>query len=302
MTQLRVSIVHWNRPAECLATVASLQEQNLPLAITVVDNHSTDDEFKRLIQGLPGHVEVIRLAANVGWGRAHNIVLRRWLEEESSEFCVVSAHDALPGRACLQRLLTALGEHADWGMACPEYGRSELPTYSVLRGARIQPVPARRPGTREEVPYAHGTLAVLRRECIADIGMYDEGYFAYGDETEIGLRATRRGWKVGLVWGAVVINPGSWSGNAVIGYLWTRSSLRLARTYGGVLGLLLRASYVAAVTCALWLRRAPANSISSPRARWLALRDYWRGCSGDPPGELLSAVAVGPKGPSGDPD
>lgn len=285
---MRISIVHWNRPAECLKTVETLRRQGMAVDVTVVDNKSTPDNLEVLERGLPEDVELICLPANLGWGPAHNIVLRRWLSEETTEFCAVSAHDALPQAGCLGQLVAALQRYSDWGAACPEYGAAEVPTYSLLRGARLRSVPSRAAGTHEEVEYCHGTLAVFRRQCLREIGLYDERYFAYGDETEIGLRARRRGWKVGIVWGALVINPGSWSGSAVIAYLWTRSSLRLARAFGGPFGLCVRGLYVAAVTFALWLQRTPEGSLSSPRARWFGIRDYLKGYCGQPPPEVLA--------------
>ena len=79
-----------------------------------------------------------------------------------------------------------------------------------------------------------------------------------------------------------MVNPGSWSGSTTIGYLWTRNSLRLARSHGGVLGMLLRLAYVTLATCALRLASAPGNSLSSPAARWAGIRDYLRGYCGPP--------------------
>lgn len=283
---MRVSILHRNRPIECLATIAAIRAAGMPMDITVVDNHSRPELLAQLVQGLPRDLELLVLKANVGWGAAHNVVLRRWLETERSAFCLVSAHDALPRADCVAQLLLALRTHPDWGMACPQYGVPERPRYSVVRGARLERVSPRPAGACEVVDYCHGTLALFRRGCLQDIGVYDERFFAYGDETEIGLRASRRGWKAGLVWGAIVTNPGSWSGAPVIGYLWTRSSLRLARIHGGAPGSCLRLAYVAAVTLILWLRGASRQSQSSPAARCLAMRDYLAGHTGPPPPRL----------------
>jgi GT2 family glycosyltransferase len=275
-----------------------LLAQGVPLQLTILDNHSSPESLRVLESGLPADVELVRLSENAGWGRAHNLVLRRWIEQETSPFCVVGAHDALPQHACLKRLIEALEEHPDWGMACPEYGRPEVTSYGVLRGARLRKVPPRPNGTHEEVEYCHGTLAVFRRECLREIGPFDERFFAYGDETEIGLRARRAGWKVGLVWGALVVNPGSSSGDAVIGYLWTRSSLRLARVLGGPLGVSLRLVYVVFVTGLLWLMRTPMESLSSPAARWRAIRDYLSGYCGPPPGPFDRRREDNPQLPS----
>jgi N-acetylglucosaminyl-diphospho-decaprenol L-rhamnosyltransferase len=284
---MRASVLHWNRPAECVATLEALSAQGVPLEITVVDNGSTPENLRALELALPPSVELLRLPANVGWGAAHNVVLRRWLDRETSEFCLVSAHDALPQGACLGKVWRALEAHPTWGMACPEYGKPERPTYSVLRGARLMPTSIPEGNAGEAVAYCHGTLGIFRRRCLAEIGLFDERYFAYGDETEIGLRARRRGWEVGLVWGAVLVNPGSWSGGPVIAYLWTRNSLRLARTFGGWLGMIGRLGVLLLATGRERLAGSRSDSMSSPRARMLGIRDFLFGHTGGPPPEVL---------------
>jgi GT2 family glycosyltransferase len=258
------------------------------MQITVVDNNSKAEKLAQLEAALPPDVDLLKLERNVGWGAAHNTVLRRWLKTEQSEYFLASAHDALPLRDCLKQLLAAMNVHARWGMVCPEYGQAELPRYNVLRGARLLPTSKRRSGAHEEIEFCHGTLAVFRRQCLEEIGLYDERYFAYGDETEIGIRARRTGWKVGLVWGAIVVNPGSWSGNAVIAYLWTRNSLLLARQYGGVAGMLGRLAIVLAVTAKQRLRGAARDSMSSPAGRMRGVEDYLRGYVGGPPADVLT--------------
>jgi len=285
---VRVSVLHWKRPVECCATVAALRAQGVAMDLTVVDNHSSPAHVAHLRGQLPTDVELLELDENVGWGAAHNRVARRWLSEEDTPYLLVSAHDALPEPGCVKKLVDAMAAHPRWGMACPDYGTAELPSFSTLRGARLRSAEARAPGTHEEVDFCHGTLALFRRDCLSDIGLYDESYFAYGDETEIGVRARRRGWAVGLVWGATVVNPGSWSGDAVIGYLWTRNSLRLAKTFGGSAAVAGRLGVVLAATLRETLRGAPAGSLSSPAARMRAIADYLRGYAGGPPPSVVA--------------
>jgi GT2 family glycosyltransferase len=287
-TIARVSIVHWNRPEECLATVAAFQSASINLAIEVVDNHSTDEAFARLRDSLPEGVVLSRLPENVGWGSAHNVVLERWLEDGAEAFCFVSAHDALPEPGCLEALLDAMRAHPSWGMACPEYGKGELPVYGLLRGPRVVPHERGHAGQVTEVEHAFGTLIVLRRESVAQAGAYDRGYFAYGDEVEICLRFRRQGWQIGLVWGAVVHNPGTWVSSPVVGYLWARNAPRIARSTHGVAGMIARLLVILISTARDTLRRAPAGSQASPRARWLGVRDFFRGYRGAPPSEVIS--------------
>ena len=55
---------------------------------------------------------------------------------------------------------------------------------------------------------------LVRRQCLDEIGLFDQRYFAYGDEHDLGARAVRHGWKVVLVWGSIVTNPATRTENS----------------------------------------------------------------------------------------
>jgi N-acetylglucosaminyl-diphospho-decaprenol L-rhamnosyltransferase len=279
---VHVFIVHWNRPEEALATTQRFLDQKLPLRISIVDNASRIELYERLRQQLTPEVQLVRLKENRGWGGGLNVLLQSWLSNQDGDVCVVSAHDALPEGDCIRQLLDAMHHHSEFGIVCPEYGKPELPSFTPIRGPRLLPIQPRPPGLVEPVVFSHGTLMVLRRACLADIGLFDERYFAYGDETEIGLRARRKGWQVAIVWGAIVTNPGSWTPGPLIGYLWARSSLLMARTYGGWWHALVRASLMMVQTLKFTLLPSSWKTMSSPRARTLAVWHFLLGRFGPP--------------------
>jgi N-acetylglucosaminyl-diphospho-decaprenol L-rhamnosyltransferase len=285
---LPVFIPHWNRPFECVRSVRELAHQRLSLAITVLDNASSTENFNILRRDLPRNVELIRLAENAGWGPALNILLSRWLMSEEGDYCVVSAHDALLQPHCLRRILEAMRNDERIGIACPEYGVSEIPTYSPLRYVRFEAVQPRREGSAERISVLHGTLMVLRRHCLEEIGLFDERYFAYGDEHELGLRANSRGWATTIVWGAVVENPGTWTPCRLRSYLFARNSLLLAQTYGSRSVAVLRSILIVGNTVRLMLRNSTCFALS-PVARFAAIIDYWRGKHGRPAAQLKGA-------------
>jgi GT2 family glycosyltransferase len=223
-----VFIPHWNRPNECLKTVQCFLNQDLPLEISVIDNASDFTHFKTLSDRLPPNVNLIKLEENKGWGGGLNGVLSKWLASEASApYCFVSAHDAIPQGNCLQMLLASMQNDPRLGIACPEYGTPSLLKFSPIRCSYFVPVPPRSIGTVELMNIPHGTLTLYRKQCLTEIGLFDERYFAYGDEYDLGLRAQRYHWKVAIVWGAVVINPGSWTPNLMKHYLIPRNSLLL---------------------------------------------------------------------------
>lgn len=285
---IHVFILHWNRPGECLKTVQCFLSQDLPLEILVIDNASDPSQLQILKQHLPSNVNLVKLQENKGWGGGFNVVLSEWLATEiSSPYCFVSAHDAIPQGTCLHMLVESMQNDPKLGIVCPEYGEAALPKFSPLRCSYFVPIHPQSAGTVETVEIPHGTLTLYRRECLTEIGIFDERYFAYGDEYDLGLRAQRHYWKVGMVWGAVVINPGSWTPTPIKHYLISRNSLLLAQVYGGWIQSILRAILMLINSLRILLITSifsTEKSVSIPIfwARLKAIRDFLAGRYGLP--------------------
>jgi len=284
LEKLRVQILHWNRPEECARTVELFLREVPVQSITIIDNGSAKEKLARLQELLPAGVNLLTLAKNLGWGGGHNAGLRQWLNAGEPDFCAVSAHDALLQPACLTGLIKALRTHPSYGMLCPQYNTGEVGVFSPIRGPRVSPGVQGESGSIQAMDFIHGTLMVFRRECLQQIGLFDERYFAYGDEYDLALRARKKGWKVGMVWGAIVINPGTWVARPVITYLYTRANLLLARDHGSWLAAAARAFLVLANSLLMWLRpQAAKDGLSNPSARFRAVRDFYTGRFGPPP-------------------
>jgi GT2 family glycosyltransferase len=54
------------------------------------------------------------------------------------------------------------------------------------------------------VGYVEGACFLVRRDVLADVGGFDEGYFLYAEELELGQRLARAGWEVHLCASATV--------------------------------------------------------------------------------------------------
>ncbi|PWU04531.1 MAG: hypothetical protein C5B51_16630 [Terriglobia bacterium] len=278
-----IFILHWNRPEECAQTVRALMAQPLPLAVHVVDNASEPSALQELKQRIPSQVNIVPMQDNLGWGRAFNRVLRNWLDEGQGDFCFISSHDAMPDKDSLVMLIQSMQDDPKIGIACPEYGRAEVPKFSRLRYVRITRVEPRPAGAVEAVDLPNGTLMLFRRQCLQEIGLFDERYFAYGDEHEIGLRARRHNWKVAIVWGSIVLNPGTWTLSGVRSYLFTRNSLLLVRTYAGWWAAAIRLFLMVPNTLRMLLSPPNKDYAFSFRSRVLGMCDYVRNHYGPPP-------------------
>lgn len=274
---------------ECLTTIALFQQQGVPVSIRVVDNASRPECLQELKKGLPVGIELVELPENKGWGGGLNVLLKRWLSEQGSEYCVVSAHDSVPRPNCLSLLVAAMDGDKTLGIGCPQYESPEILKFSPVRGITTVSADPKPDGQVTIVEMPHATILIFRKQCLAEVGLFDERYFAYGDEVEIGLRARKQGWNLGMVWGAIVINPGTWTPSPIVGYLTSRSSLLMARTYGGVVKGFVRAALMLGNTLRMVVLPGARSSMSSWKPRLLAIRDFLLGRYGPPPSSLVPA-------------
>jgi N-acetylglucosaminyl-diphospho-decaprenol L-rhamnosyltransferase len=270
-------VVHWKNPEALERTLAALEAQSVPLRITVVDNASPPERAARV----RGAVELVQSERNEGYGPALNRVLQAWLARPGGRYAVICPHDALPRPDCVANLLAEMQKRPRIGLASAEYGQASLPGYTLLRGYDLYPAPR---GTGFcPTEYPNGTLFVVARDCLEQIGLFDERYFAYGEECDLGCRALAAGWEVGQVWGAVVENPGRVASSRTVWYLNLRNGLLASRQRDGLPAAALRSLLTLGRGAWDTLKRAEGEGVPPFSVRARAVSDFWRRRFGPPP-------------------
>lgn len=278
-----VVVVHRDRPRLLAATLDALGAQTVPVRVLLVDSGSTEEAHAEALSLLPPGSDVVRMGRNGGFGPSANAGWRRFLGEHAGEWVGLCPHDALPEPDAVERILAAVAGRPRAGFACGDYGDGCTPVVDPYFGSIL--VPATVEEGWEPSGYPHGTLLFARRGALEDVGLFDERYFAYCEEADLGLRAAAAGWEVGLVRGARVFNPNMSNPRPVIDYLMVRNTLLLVRAHSGRYKASIR--FGIAVT-QLWTerRRSPYHHTT---ARLHALADFLRGRYGPPPARLVGA-------------
>lgn len=282
-------IVHHDAPQRCIAAVAAFQAQEVAVRVTVVDNASSPAALTAVREGC-AEIEIIPSGGNLGYGPGVNVGLRSWLASGSGEWVAVAAHDALPAPDCLGALLAEGQARPTAAFVAAEFGPDYdvAPTVDPIIGGYYRP--AVRGCGWVDVDYPHGTLFLARRRALEDIGLFDERYFAYCEEVDLGVRARCRGWRVGMVWGAVVVN-GRLPAQLLSDYLQVRNTLLLIRTHFGRGPAIVRS----VLSVAPMLRRAVVDRRCWQvhlRLEGRGLVDFWRGRFGPPPPSVLRLVGA----------
>ena len=290
-------IVHRDKPGPVLATVDRFLAQSLAPRIVVVDNGSSPEARRRVREDLPPGVVLLEAGANTGFGPGANIGFRWFLDHEPAPWLAVCPHDANPLPGCLERLVAVCEAQPRAGLASADVGDNLTPIVDRYFGAI--PAPATVVDGWEPAGYPHGTLMVARRECLQQVGLFDERYFAYCEEAELAIRAKSHGWQVGVVRGAEVRNTDVGSRAAVVDYLQLRNTLLMVRDHSGRYHATIR------LLIALWdlvagvIAPSTRGPYWAPGARLLAIAHHLRHRYGPPP-EALFGPPAGRSAPAGD--
>lgn len=230
--------MHWNQARSCLATIDRFLDREVLVRITVVDNASRPEEVALLSEGVAkrreagADIEVLAMEHNSGFGPGANAGLERFLQRpDDGDWVVLAPHDVDPFPGTLARMLERAASHPMAGLMCADVGDGMSPVIDPYFGG-MSVEGGDVPGW-ELVGYPHGTLMMLRRKCLEEIGLFDERYFSYCEEAELALRARRSGWEVGLVRGARVQNMHLGSSVWLVDYLQTRNTLLLVQEMSG---------------------------------------------------------------------
>lgn len=213
---ISVVIVNWNRRELLRACLDSLANQTFTdFETIVVDNGSTDGS-RDLIRSRNREVNVIENRENRGFCAANNqaFALAR------GEFIALLNNDAEADPGWLAAMYDVIrtkpdvGE-SDIGMVASKIVVWENPDVIDKCGHLIYPDGQNRGrGTGqldrgqfnriEEVLWPDGCAALYRRAMLDEVGGFDEEFFAYADDAELGLRARIAGWNCLYAPGAVV--------------------------------------------------------------------------------------------------
>ena len=283
-----VVLVHWNQPAACVRTIDRFLAEPEVCGILVVDNGSSAAAITTIaahIQDLPS-VDLLELGRNTGFGPAANRGFATWLARDGWEWIALAPHDALCEPGAIGAALAILAERPRAGLASADVGDGATPVIDPYFGGILAPAAVSEGW--EPADHPHGTLMFARRDCLVDVGLFDERYFAYCEEADLALRARARGWECGLLRGVMVENPHLSGTTAVVDYLQQRNTLLLVREHSGSYHAFIRFTTGLIQLIRGTIRPSRRPLVWHPRARVRAMIDFLRGVSGPPPPAVLS--------------
>ncbi len=240
MAGLLTVLLNWRSAEMTLraAEAALLALDGIAGALVIVDNDSGDGSFEAMTAEVqtrgwdsgPQKVRVLQSGQNGGFGAGNNFGIRAGMPDGSApEFVYILNSDAFPDRDAIWALLTHLQTHPATGFAGSFiYGDDGAPHRTAFRFPSIasefesqirfgpvsrilnrwivaQPIPQ----ATCRVDWLAGASLMMRTAVLDHIGLFDEQFFLYFEETDLCRRAALAGWPTDYVVESRVMHIGS---------------------------------------------------------------------------------------------
>ena len=193
-------VVNWNRRELLRQSLASLVRQTLPpLEVIIVDNGSSDGSIEMVKREFG--FAIIENEDNQGFCAANN----QGIQVARGAFIALLNNDAEADLRWLEALAAVFVNRPDVGMAASKIlvhsdpARIDKVGHLIFldgqnRGRGSGQLDQGQFNRVEEVLWPDGCAAMYRRSMLDQIGGFDEDFFAYADDAELGLRARIAGW------------------------------------------------------------------------------------------------------------
>jgi GT2 family glycosyltransferase len=211
---LSVVIVNWNAGEYLPRCLESIYGQGVDLEVILVDNASTD-RSERMAKKMFPQIKLIQMGENRGYSAGCNAGIR----EAKGEFVLILNPDTVVLPGALERLLEFARDNPRAGIIGPQMigfdGKVQMscrrfPSYEtgLFRGTFLERLmPKSRTlsryllsgwdhSTPREVDWVSGAAMLLRREFLKEAGLFDETFYMYCEDIDMGMRAREFGWKV----------------------------------------------------------------------------------------------------------
>jgi GT2 family glycosyltransferase len=189
--------------------ISSFLNTKLNIKLYIVDNSPTD-EIKLICTD--SRIEYIYMNSNKGFGAGHNVIMRK--PDKMGKYHLILNPDIEFKPGTLESLYLYMENNSDVGNVMPKIlypdGKLQhlcklLPTpkdWIIRMFIPIKKVKNKIDynlemhfadyGKEMNVPYLSGCFMFLRKSVIEEIGIFDEGIFMYGEDTDLNRRIYRK--------------------------------------------------------------------------------------------------------------
>jgi len=219
MNYPRVSIIilNWNGLEDTIECLESLKKITYPnYEVIIVDNGSKGNDVLALQEKFGDYIHLIHNDKNCGFAKGNNIAISYALDNSASDYFLLLNNDTVVDPEFLTEMVKVGNSDTAIGIAGakiyyynnPNQLQSVWGKIDLCRGRVVQTpkIVAERIKSIEldkgqydhieQTDWVTGCCFLLKRSALKQIGLFDENYFAYWEETDYCIRAKKAGYKI----------------------------------------------------------------------------------------------------------
>ncbi|MBU0952213.1 MAG: glycosyltransferase family 2 protein [Elusimicrobia bacterium] len=213
---ISINIVNYNNIQFLQNCIKSIYEntKKINFSILIIDNFSSDNSIELIEKTFPT-IKIIRNNKNIGFAKAQNT----GFDKVDSRYILILNPDTLILDNSIEKMVLFLDRNPEAGIVGPiilnpdksnqctgiTYPNNVNLLSETLFLDRFFPnnrIFGKHKKTFEpyrdtkQVDYLQGSCLMIRKKVIEEIGIFDEDFFMYFEETDFCYRAKRKGWSI----------------------------------------------------------------------------------------------------------
>lgn len=236
-----IIIINWNgleNTKNCLNSVLKITD--VPFNILLIDNGSAHDEYKKLKKQYNNKIDLYGLEKNTGFTGGVNFGLKIAQERYKPDYYLLLNNDTIVEKNFLSALVKTASRDQKIGIVGPviyDFAQKNKILYS---GGKINWLFARPIHKKEKInktepaTFITGCCFLIKKDLLNEIGLLDEKFFAYFEDTAYCTLAIQAGFTCVIEPKAVIYHKESSSlgkESKVYTYLFSRNRILFVNNY-----------------------------------------------------------------------
>jgi GT2 family glycosyltransferase len=211
---LKVSIIilNWNGLSDTIECLESLKKLTYPnYEIIVVDNGSRGNDADILDDRYKDVIKLIRSDRNCGFAGGNNLAIKWVLKNSYCDYFLLLNNDTVVHQEFLTELIKVAAGDAQIGIAGPKTYIHDFPDTIQLAWFEVDmrigkayhigslSIDKSQYDDVKQVNYLQGSCLLIKQKVIQEVGLLDDSFFCYWEETDFCLRVSRAGYKIAYV-------------------------------------------------------------------------------------------------------
>ena len=265
MKRVVISAIHFGQrknTVDFLASLEQLSQKSFNIIVVLIDNNAKESFRRDDYDAKHFPLTVLQNKENLGFAGGHNVGIRYALKSEADYVLVVN-NDTVVDRGLVEELVSVAEEDKKIGIVAPKiyfakgfefhkgrYTASEegkvfwyaggMTDWSnvIAHHRGVDEVDHGQYDMVEQTDFASGCCMLIKKEVFEKVGMFDEKYFLYYEDSDLCARVKKSGYKIiyapkAVLWHQNASSAGG-SGSQLQDYYISRNRLLFGLRYAPV--------------------------------------------------------------------